>query len=307
MVGLLVVRLVERPRSLSSGAPEIKPKLRLLPVPPPQPQKSWIGVLLIDQAGTPVPGRGYRIVDFEGTVYEGTLDAAATAKVTDLDDGPCRVSCPYLATRASLTHTVKPGEHISGIAQTWGFDDYTTVWNDPGNAGLRSVRANPHVLAGGDQVRIPALKDLPVTKFAGDQYTFAIKISPLKLRLQMLDLLGNPISGSPVTINNKSLTTDGSGGVEAPVDKAAKNVSVELSDNEQLDMALGALGPNDVDSDVGWKARLYNLGYLLDPTVDDDDEEMILALQDFQEHAGLPVTGQLDDATKAQIKQIHGC
>ena len=37
------------------------------------------------------------------------------------------------------------------------------------------------------------------------------------------------------------------------------------------------------------------------------DEEMVIALQDFQAQAGMPVTGPLDHATKAQIIQVHGC
>jgi hypothetical protein len=305
-LGRLVVRRIERPRVAGSAAPETEPKLRLLPEPPPQPQKSWIGIALVDQNGTPVPSRAYRIVGPDGTVFQGNLGADGTATLKDIDEGPYRISCPYVPSHDVVSYSVQEGDHTSGIAQNFGFDDYTTVWNDPGNADLQSERDNPHVLAAGDEVRVPALRELPVTKYAGDQYAFTIQISPLKLRLQMLDLLGNPITGSQVTVGDKPFTTDGNGLVEVPVDKTAQDVSAELSDDEQLDMALGALGPADDDSDAGWKARLYNLGYLWDPTVDDGDDEVVVALQDFQAQYGLPVSGQLDDATKAQLVRVYG-
>jgi peptidoglycan hydrolase-like protein with peptidoglycan-binding domain len=34
---------------------------------------------------------------------------------------------------------------------------------------------------------------------------------------------------------------------------------------------------------------------------------MLIALQDFQAQYKLTVSGQLDDATKAQLLQVHGC
>jgi hypothetical protein len=116
-------------------------ELRLLPEPP-QPQKSWIGVWLVDQAATPVPDRPYRIVDVDGTAHRGNLEEGGTAKLHDLDDGPCRVSCLYLAPRASLTHIVAPGKHISGIAEDYGFDDYTGV-ERPAERGAAVTAAEP--------------------------------------------------------------------------------------------------------------------------------------------------------------------
>jgi hypothetical protein len=49
-------------------------------------------------------------------------------------------------------HTVRQGEHVSGIAQKYGFTDYSAIWNDPNNAALQSQRQNNNVLNPGDQV-----------------------------------------------------------------------------------------------------------------------------------------------------------
>lgn len=305
--GRLVVRRLPRPRWLAAAADSEPPISKLRPIPPPPaPQKSWIGVALVDQNGKPVPDRGYRVVTVDGAVYQDTLAADGTAKVKDILDGPCRLSCPYRPPRGALTYTVQPGDHISGIAQTYGFDDYTNVWNDPKNAQLASQRSNPHELVEGDQVFIPPMRDVPVTKATGEQYTFAIQISPLKIRVKVLGLDLRPVAGASCTLDGAMLATDGDGVVEAPVDKLARAsfLSVQGAD---LALQLGRLAPLDDDSDAGWKARLFNLGFLLDPEAEEGDAELRIALEDFQAQYGLQVTGELDDATKAQLQDSHGC
>ena len=79
----------------------------------------------------------------------------------------------------------------------------------------------------------------------------------------------------------------------------------ELADTSfQLD--LGAINPTDDTTDAGYKARLFNLGFLWDPTVADTDDEMLIALQDFQAEYSLTISGQLDEATKAHLTQTYG-
>jgi hypothetical protein len=43
----------------------------------------------------------------------------------------------------------------------------------------------------------------------------------------------------------------------------------------------------------------------LDPTVDDDNE-LAIALADFQAQHGLPVSTVLDDTTRLMLQQGHG-
>ena len=259
-------------------------------------------LVLVDQTGTPVPNRPYRVIKPDGTTVDGTLDSNGAAMLKDLDPGNC-----YVEPRAAATYEVKPGDHISGIAQTFGFDDYNDVWTHPDNADLAAQRTDPHVLQPGDTLAIPEVKAAPAAnKPTSAKHPFQIKQSPLKLRLTLLDLQAKAISGAQITVAGASLTTDGNGLVEATIDKTAKDATLDSSGTE-VDLAPGGLNPSDDPTDAGYKARLYNLGFLWDDTVDDADDEMVIALQDFQAQYSLQVSGQLDDATKAQLLQVYGC
>jgi nucleoid-associated protein YgaU len=269
--------------------------------------KSWVGLTLVDQTGTPVPNRPYRVINPDGTTVDGLLDSNGAAMLKGLDPGNCQIWCPYVEPHPPTTYAVQQGDHLSGVAESFGFDDYSTVWNDPGNADLQSQRSDPHVLQPGDALTIPEVKAQPAAnKPTGAKHPFTIQRSPLKLRLTLLDLSAKPMASAQVTVAGTALTTDGNGLVEATVDKSTTDATLD-SGGDEIDLALGGLNPSDDTSDAGYKARLFNMGFLWDPTVDDTDVEMVIALQDFQAQYSLTVSGQLDDATKAQLLQSHGC
>jgi N-acetylmuramoyl-L-alanine amidase len=270
--------------------------------------KNWVGIVLVDQDGAPVAGRPYRIVKPDGTTMDGTLDSNGTAMIGGLDPGSCQIWCPYVEPHPEATYEVKDGDHISGIAQSHGFDDYKDVWNHPDNADLRQQRTDPHVLQPGDSVAIPEVKaQAAANKPTGAKHTFQIQQSPLKLRIKLLDLSVKSVAGVQVTVAGSALTTDGDGLVEATVDKSATDTPFDSPSNPEVHLSVGDLNPSDDASDSGYKARLYNLGFLWDPTVDDADDEMVIALQDFQAQYSLTMSGALDDATKAQLLEAHGC
>jgi N-acetylmuramoyl-L-alanine amidase len=269
-------------------------------------QKSWIGIVLLDQTGAPVPGLRYRIIDTDGNVNDGTLDANGTAMIRELDPGNCQIFVPYVEAHPELSHVVAEGEHISGIAQSYGLFDYSLVWNHPDNADLRSQRPDPHVLQPGDVLAIPPVDATPrADKPTGAKHPFTLQTSPLKLRIKLLDLLVKPMTGVQVTVGGLPVTSDGDGLVEAPVDKAAQDVPFDLNGGE-WDLHPGALNPSDDTSERGYIARLFNMGFLWDRDAMDGDAEMTIALQDFQAQYQLPLSGQLDDATKAKLKEAYG-
>ena len=203
---------------------------------------------------------------------------------------------------------MKPGDHISGIAESFGFDDFDTVWSHPDNADLSQQRTDPHVLQPGDALAIPEIgAQPPANKPTSAQHQFQINQSPLKLRLTLLGLDAKPLTNAQVTVAGNALTTDGSGLVEAQVDKSAKDTAFDDPQGNEVGLLVGGLNPSDDTSDAGYKGRLFNMGFLWDATVDDTDDEMVIALQDFQAQYTLPVTGQLDDATKGQLLQVFGC
>jgi hypothetical protein len=268
--------------------------------------KTWIGLLLLDQDGTPVPNRPYRVIPPGGTAIDGTLDSNATAIIQGLDPGNCQVWCPYVEPHPPLSYTVQQGDHLSGVAEAEGFDDYTVVWNDPGNADLQQQRTDPHVLVPGDALTIPEVKATPTAdKPTGAKHTFTITRTPLKVRLKVLDRAAKPLKNAGVTVNGAALTTDGTGLVETAIDKSATGATLQAPDTT-FTLDVGSINPADDTSDAGYRARLFNLGFLWDPTATDTSDEMTIALQDFQAEYSLTISGELDDATKAQLSQTYG-
>jgi len=305
--GQIVVRRQERRALVVPLADESTPVLGPDPDDEEPPQsKTWVGIVLVDQDGTPVPNRAYRIIPPDGTTRDGTLDSNGSAIVQGLDPGNCKIWCPYVAPQPASTYTVQQGDHTSSVAQANGFDDYTTVWNDPGNSDLQGQRPDPHVLQPDDVLTIPEIKEQPpANKPTGAKHKFTLQVSPLKVRIKLLDGRIKPMAGAAVTVGDAQLTTDGTGLVETSIDKSAKSVDLEAPDTSFV-LAVGSINPNDDTSDAGYKARLFNLGFLWDPAVSDTSDEMVIALEDFQAEYSLTISGQLDDATKSQLAQTYG-
>jgi len=272
----------------------------------PVPDLVWIGVMLVDQDGVPVPNRPYRIITPDGQTYQGQLDSHGTAFVRNIPAGSCQVFCPDYAPHGPSTYVVQPGDHVSGIALQNGFDDYTVVWSHAKNADLSGKRDVSHALNEGDEVYIPELKSTPVNKPTGIKHKFTIKLSPLKLRVKLLGTDMKPIKNAACTLGGTALTSDGDGVVEIPVDKLATSSTLTVDGTDQA-MSIGRLNTVDDTTQAGWKARLFNLGFLIDPTVPDGDGELLFALQDFQAEHKLDVSGTFDDATKSKLKDVHGC
>jgi Putative peptidoglycan binding domain len=265
---------------------------------------SWIGLWLVDQDGKAVPGRPYRIVTSAGTTRSGVLDDQGAAHLTGLEPGPCDVYCPDVEPHGVMTYAVADGDHVSGIAQANGFDDYKTVWNSSPNAALRSTRTNPHELVAGDSLSIPALASRPVSKPTGADHVFTIIRSPMNVRVKVLGMTMKPSASLACKLNGVALSTDGSGIVAAPVDKLARTVTLSL-DAGDLALTVGGLEPSAEATAGGWKARLFNMGFLIDPDAGDGDDELAFAIEDFQADQGLTVTGTIDDATQAALQTAH--
>jgi N-acetylmuramoyl-L-alanine amidase len=272
----------------------------------PEAELVWIGIMLVDQDGVPVPNRPYRVIAPDGQTYQGQLDSHATAFVRNIPAGSCQVYCPDYPPHGPSTYVVQPGDHISGIALQNGFEDYTVVWGHGKNADLSGKRDVAHALNEGDEVYIPELKSTLANKPTGAKHTFTIKLSPLKLRVKLLGTDMKPIKNAACTLGGTALTSDGDGVVEIPVDKLATASTLTVDGTDQA-MSIGRLNTVDDATQAGWKARLYNLGFLIDPTVPDGDGELLFALQDFQAEHSLDVSGTFDDATKSKLKDVHGC
>lgn len=209
----------------------------------------------------------------------------------------------------SSRHTVAPGEHLSGIAQRYGFRDYRTIWDHPDNAPLRELRTEPHVLLPGDVVVVPDKTLRDESRPTDQAHRFRVPSLPLKLRLALTDYHNLPIVGAAceLTVQGKTLplTSDGDGIIEAPVPKDATEGLLKVPELDlEIPIRIGHLDP--VDDDSGWQGRLVNLGYYAGAVGDDDAEMLRYAIEEFQCDHQLKVTGELDGATRAKLLEAHG-
>ena len=103
--------------------------------------------------------------------------------------------------------------------------------------------------------------------------------------------------------------TDGDGCVKIPIIPNAREgrliVHKGKPEEKIISLDLGAMDP--VDEPPGIRKRLRNLGYLCDGSGPLDADDAQVAVRRFQEKNSLDVTGRVDDATKAKIKELHGC
>ena len=214
------------------------------------------------------------------------------------------------------THVVAQGEHLSSIADQYGFTDYSVIWNDANNAALKQQRVNPNVLQAGDNVYIPDKQQKDESGATTQRHVFNLKQNALMLRLIFEDIYEKPVANAPCTLylgqEKSSLTSDKTGKLEkriAPSD-AAGTVILGTDDtpyqDDQLQIIIGELDP--VDSLSGQAARLNNLGYFAGTPATADDLQFESAVEEFQcDHPPLQVDGDPGPQTQAKLKQVHGC
>lgn len=209
------------------------------------------------------------------------------------------------------SYTVRQGDHMSKIALLYGFRDYQIIWDHPENADLKASR-NPNVLFPGDIVFVPEKEQRTVGATTGKVHKFVVVTPPLRLRIVIRDfdnkLLIN--TGCVLKIEGKDydLQTDGAGMIDVDIPASAETGTLSLPDLDmELPLRIGYLDPESENS--GWRGRLVNLGYHAGPTGDDAVDELRLhyAVEEFQSDYQLKITGEIDDSTKAKLREVHGC
>jgi N-acetylmuramoyl-L-alanine amidase len=200
-----------------------------------------------------------------------------------------------------MQHVVQQGECVSSIADQYGFD-WKLIWSHPDNAGLRSTRKDPNVLYEGDVVTIPDKKPGDTSKSTDQQHKFVKPGVPVHLVLQLLDD-DKPRAGLPYELQigglMKSGSTDGSGFIRETIPAREREARLIVGSGTTRDcytLQIGYLDP--IDTDSGVKGRLVDLGYGVD-----DMREGISACQ---RKMGLPVTGEIDDATRNRLQEKFG-
>ena len=222
----------------------------------------------------------------------------------------------------STQHTVKQGEHVAGIATKHRIEDYLLIWDFPDNADLKKLRASPFILFPGDVLAVLDREEKTVNRPTGAKHRFTITVNRIKLRVKILTLEGDPMTGATCKLAIESaapaeVTSDGEGIVEKPIARTDKQGRLVLGDAD-FSLQIGALNPMSDDPDAdpisqtpdnkdsGWAQRLTNLGYVVPPPEDRDADELRSAIEEFQCNQGLDVTGEQDAPTRAKLLEIHG-
>lgn len=268
--GLILLRRVQGPRAFTQNQePSITPsQMKAL-------MADWIEIEAFYEDDQEEPYTGaYRIELTDGKSTSGSFDDEGFFGKYDLAKGNCTVNLEpdVVAPPAQETAAAPVQEEGADQAQP----SPPTQDSAPPSA--------------------PAAPELPAPSASQE---------PIELRLKLLDFMGNPLVGASVSVAGTTLTSDDDGMVEGEVVASAGALSASLPGGD-IALALGALSPAD-SGDEAYKTRLFNMGFLWDTNVAADDDEMVIALEDFQAQYQLDVTGELDDATKAKLKEAYGC
>jgi hypothetical protein len=216
----------------------------------------------------------------------------------------------------SKYHTVAQGEHVPGVAWSYGFSDYQTLWGHPNNAALKEKRQNPNVLFPGDRLFIPDLEHREEMRPTDALHEFVLSRPVLKLRLKIEDQYEQPIAGAScllvVDSDSRQLTSDGQGKLELEIPPSARQSYLIVQDDKQTPFAgiqipirIGHLDP--VTEVSGQQARLLNMGYYFGDLDGKSSEDFQSAVEEFQCDQGQKVDGICGPQTQATLKKVHGC
>jgi hypothetical protein len=222
-------------------------------------------------------------------------------------------------------YKVNPGDCISSIAESHGLF-WEKVWNHPKNARLKEQRQDPNILCPGDVIFVPEKEKKEESGATEQKHRFRKKGTPAKLRVRILQEVsgeqqetnrnGQPYDPRPranipyvldIDGNLTNGKTDAEGWIEHSIPPNAKQARLIMepgTPNEVImPFRLGHLDP--VSEISGIQHRLNNMGFPCGPANGVLNSDTQDALRRFQEKNGLQPTGEINDATRAKLAEIH--
>jgi hypothetical protein len=203
-------------------------------------------------------------------------------------------------------HVVSQGECLSSIASRYGLKSWRDLYEHADNAELKQKRANPNVLAPGDEVHVPDAPAQWTVRSTEKRHRFVVPARTVKLRIQLRDTRGEPCSGKRFVVNVGEREIEGKTcgesviEVDVPATASSARLRVWLHDDEvpNIDrlLAIGHLDPHCTLHGV--EARLSNLGFAC-PTSGDPpsgfDDPTIAAVRAFRAAHGLPAIAEPEE------------
>lgn len=212
-------------------------------------------------------------------------------------------------------YVVSEGECISSIAMKTGHF-WEKIWNDAANEELKEVRKDPNLLLPGDRVTIPEKTEKQEPGETEQRHRFERKGEPSQINM-VIEENGEPRANQPYELVvddrlTRTGTTDPNGRLIENIPGISKRAVLKVGPPEEgpaddivtYDLDLGAVYP--ITELAGVQQRLENLGYAPGPIDGEWGPRTAQALRDFQEDNDLPVTGELDDATRDKLEEVHG-
>lgn len=204
----------------------------------------------------------------------------------------------------AIDHVVQNGDCLSSIAEQYGFF-WQTLWD--ANPELKELRKNPNVLLKGDVVHIPALTPREEPAPTDKTHQYVKKGTPAKFRL-IVERFNIPLRNRRyiLEIDGKNFEgeTDDTGMLEVFINPAARGGILRMPDDAmECPLQFGYLDP--LDELPGIQSRLQNLGFYHGALDGQENEELHEAITYFQSSVNLEPTGELDDATKQKLFDMH--
>ncbi len=206
-------------------------------------------------------------------------------------------------------YVVKQGDCISSIAKDTGHF-WETIWNDPANSELKTIRNDPNVLLPHDRVTLPAKNTKEEPGETEMRHRFVRRGEPSSLVLHM-EQDGKPRANVPYTLTIDQQTfdgvTDAEGKIEVVIPNNARRGRLlvgAVPEQDEYVLALGQVDP--IDAWSGVQVRLNNLGYGCEET-EHLDEQTREALNAFRAMEGLERSDDIDAPTRAKLMERHGC
>ncbi|MBX3322747.1 MAG: hypothetical protein KF757_07125 [Phycisphaeraceae bacterium] len=208
----------------------------------------------------------------------------------------------YNSPVGSGSHVVRHGECVQSIAEHYGHF-WEKLWNLADNRELRDIRKDPNTLLPSDRITIPDIEIKEESRATEARHRFRRKGVPGKLKIRLLDdgqprkFIAYRLVVDAQIIEGK---TDGDGFLEhfIPVDASQGELIVDRDDggNDHYHFVFGTLAP--IDTEIGQKRRLQNLGY--------DLADFSVAIKNFQHDHSIEETGAMNDEVKSKLKEVSG-
>ena len=173
-----------------------------------------------------------------------------------------------------------------------------------------SLVLDEHARIKGKQVRINCDEEKPI---GADAAKKPVATVPFKLKLSDAEFGAYADKKFHLLVDGATYEgkTDGTGLLEKEVPEDAQSLTIVLwtgeyptSEQKTWTIRMGAMPP--ASTPRGALLRLANLGYFAGEPKDEMDEAAKKAVRDFQAHAGLKDTGELDAATAGKLNALHG-